>query len=46
MGTISSVSDGVADAVVYLGEARNVTGEVLHMMVCWLSLKWRSDVLR
>jgi NAD(P)-dependent dehydrogenase (short-subunit alcohol dehydrogenase family) len=30
MGTISSVSD-IADAVVYLTEARNVTGEVLHV---------------
>jgi|SRR5690242_9153221 len=30
MGTISSVSD-VVDAVVYLTEARNVTGEVLHV---------------
>lgn len=31
MGTISSVSD-IADAVVYLTEARNVTGEVLHVV--------------
>lgn len=30
MGTISSISD-VVDAVVYLTEARNVTGEVLHV---------------
>ncbi|WP_353064179.1 SDR family oxidoreductase [Tunturibacter psychrotolerans] len=30
MGTISSVSD-VVDAVVYVTEARNVTGEVLHV---------------
>ena len=30
MGTISSVRD-VVDAVVYLTEARNVTGEVLHV---------------
>lgn len=30
MGTISSVSD-VVDAIVYLTEARNVTGEVLHV---------------
>lgn len=30
MGTISSISD-VADAVVYLTEARNTTGEVLHV---------------
>ncbi len=30
MSTISSVSD-IADAVVYLTEARNVTGEVLHV---------------
>ena len=30
MGTISSVSD-IVDAVVYLTEARNVTGEVLHV---------------
>lgn len=30
MGTISSVSD-LVDAVVYLTEARNVTGEVLHV---------------
>ena len=28
-GTISSVSD-IVDAVVYLTEARNVTGEMLH----------------
>jgi NAD(P)-dependent dehydrogenase (short-subunit alcohol dehydrogenase family) len=30
MGTISTVSD-LADAVIYLTEARNVTGEVLHV---------------
>lgn len=30
MGTISSAED-IADAVVYLTEARNVTGEVLHV---------------
>jgi len=30
MGTISSVSD-VVDAVVFLTEARNITGEVLHV---------------
>jgi NAD(P)-dependent dehydrogenase (short-subunit alcohol dehydrogenase family) len=30
MGTISSVED-IADATVYLTEARNVTGEVLHV---------------
>lgn len=30
MGTISSVSD-IVDAVVYLTEARNVTGEVVHV---------------
>jgi NAD(P)-dependent dehydrogenase (short-subunit alcohol dehydrogenase family) len=30
MGTISSVED-IAEAVVYLTEARNVTGEVLHV---------------
>lgn len=30
MGTISSVSD-IVDAIVYLTEARNVTGEVLHV---------------
>ena len=30
MGTISSVSD-IADAIVYLTEARNITGEVLHV---------------
>lgn len=30
MGTISSVSD-VVDAIIYLTEARNVTGEVLHV---------------
>lgn len=30
MGTISSVSD-LADAVVYLTEAHNITGEVLHV---------------
>jgi NAD(P)-dependent dehydrogenase (short-subunit alcohol dehydrogenase family) len=30
MGTISSVSD-IVDAVVYLTESRNVTGEVLHV---------------
>jgi len=32
MGTISSGSD-LVDAVVYLTEARNVTGEVLHVDV-------------
>jgi NAD(P)-dependent dehydrogenase (short-subunit alcohol dehydrogenase family) len=30
MGTISSVND-IVDAIVYLTEARNVTGEVLHV---------------
>jgi NAD(P)-dependent dehydrogenase (short-subunit alcohol dehydrogenase family) len=30
MGTISSVED-IADAVVYLTEARQITGEVLHV---------------
>jgi NAD(P)-dependent dehydrogenase (short-subunit alcohol dehydrogenase family) len=30
MGTISDVSD-IVDAVVYLTEARNITGEVLHV---------------
>ncbi len=30
MGTISTVSD-IVDAVVYLTEARNITGEVLHV---------------
>jgi NAD(P)-dependent dehydrogenase (short-subunit alcohol dehydrogenase family) len=30
MGTISDVND-IADAVIYLTEARNVTGEVLHV---------------
>jgi NAD(P)-dependent dehydrogenase (short-subunit alcohol dehydrogenase family) len=30
MGTISSVRD-IADAIVYLTEARNITGEVLHV---------------
>jgi NAD(P)-dependent dehydrogenase (short-subunit alcohol dehydrogenase family) len=30
MGTISEAKD-IADAVVYLAEARNVTGEVLHV---------------
>jgi len=30
MGTISSVSD-VVNAVVYLTEAGNITGEVLHV---------------
>ena len=30
MGTISSVSD-IANAVVYLTEAGNVTGEVMHV---------------
>jgi NAD(P)-dependent dehydrogenase (short-subunit alcohol dehydrogenase family) len=30
MGTISSVSD-IVDAIVYLTEARNITGEVLHV---------------
>jgi enoyl-[acyl-carrier-protein] reductase (NADH) len=30
MGTISEAKD-IADAVVYLTEARNVTGEVLHV---------------
>jgi hypothetical protein len=29
MGTISSTKD-IADAVIYLTEARHVTGEVLH----------------
>ena len=39
MGTISSVSD-IADAVVYLTEARNVTGEVLHVDGGSHSGKW------
>jgi NAD(P)-dependent dehydrogenase (short-subunit alcohol dehydrogenase family) len=30
MGTISEAKD-IADAVLYLAEARNVTGEVLHV---------------
>ena len=30
MGTISSVSD-IVDATIYLTEARNITGEVLHV---------------
>jgi NAD(P)-dependent dehydrogenase (short-subunit alcohol dehydrogenase family) len=30
MGTVSTIND-VADAVVYLTEARQVTGEVLHV---------------
>jgi enoyl-[acyl-carrier-protein] reductase (NADH) len=30
MGTVSGVKD-IAEAVVYLTEARNVTGEVLHV---------------
>ena len=30
MGTIASITD-LADAVVYLTEAQNVTGEVLHV---------------
>jgi NAD(P)-dependent dehydrogenase (short-subunit alcohol dehydrogenase family) len=30
MGTISSISD-IVDAIVYLTEAREVTGEVLHV---------------
>jgi hypothetical protein len=32
MGRISDVQD-IADAVLYLTEARLVTGEVLHVMV-------------
>ncbi len=39
MGTISSVED-VVDAVVYLTEARNVTGEVLHVDGGAHSGKW------
>lgn len=39
MGTISSVSD-IVDAVVYLTEARNVTGEVLHVDGGSHSGKW------
>lgn len=39
MGTISDVSD-VADAVVYLTEARQVTGEVLHVDGGAHSGKW------
>ena len=39
MGTISSVED-IADAVVYLTEARNVTGEVLHVDGGAHSGKW------
>lgn len=39
MGTISEVKD-VADAVVYLTEARNVTGEVLHVDGGAHSGKW------
>jgi len=39
MGTISSVED-IADAVVYLTEARNVTGEVLHVDGGSHSGKW------
>jgi enoyl-[acyl-carrier-protein] reductase (NADH) len=30
MGTISEVTD-ISEAVVYLTEARNITGEVLHV---------------
>jgi NAD(P)-dependent dehydrogenase (short-subunit alcohol dehydrogenase family) len=39
MGTISSVED-IADAVVYLTEAHNVTGEVLHVDGGSHSGKW------
>jgi NAD(P)-dependent dehydrogenase (short-subunit alcohol dehydrogenase family) len=39
MGTISDVSD-IADAVVYLTEARHVTGEVLHVDGGAHSGKW------
>jgi NAD(P)-dependent dehydrogenase (short-subunit alcohol dehydrogenase family) len=39
MGTISSVED-IVDAVVYLIEARNVTGEVLHVDGGAHSGKW------
>jgi NAD(P)-dependent dehydrogenase (short-subunit alcohol dehydrogenase family) len=39
MGTISSVKD-IVDAVVYLTEARNVTGEVLHVDGGAHSGKW------
>jgi NAD(P)-dependent dehydrogenase (short-subunit alcohol dehydrogenase family) len=39
MGTISSVED-IVDAVVYLTEARNVTGEVLHVDGGSHSGKW------
>jgi NAD(P)-dependent dehydrogenase (short-subunit alcohol dehydrogenase family) len=39
MGTISSVDD-IVDAVVYLTEARNVTGEVLHVDGGAHSGKW------
>jgi NAD(P)-dependent dehydrogenase (short-subunit alcohol dehydrogenase family) len=39
MGTISSVED-IVDAVVYLTEARNITGEVLHVDDGAHSGKW------
>jgi NAD(P)-dependent dehydrogenase (short-subunit alcohol dehydrogenase family) len=39
MGTISSVAD-IVDAVVYLTDARNVTGEVLHVAGGSHSGKW------
>jgi NAD(P)-dependent dehydrogenase (short-subunit alcohol dehydrogenase family) len=39
MGTISSVTD-IVDAVVYLTEASNVTGEVLHVDGGAHSGKW------
>jgi len=39
MGTISDVSD-IVDAVVYLTEARHVTGEVLHVDGGAHSGKW------
>ena len=39
MGTISSISD-IVDAVVYLTEARNITGEVLHVDGGAHSGKW------
>jgi NAD(P)-dependent dehydrogenase (short-subunit alcohol dehydrogenase family) len=39
MGTISSVTD-IVDAVIYLTEARNVTGEVLHVDGGAHSGKW------
>jgi NAD(P)-dependent dehydrogenase (short-subunit alcohol dehydrogenase family) len=39
MGSISEVKD-IVDAIVYLTEARQVTGEVLHVDDCAHVCKW------